>query len=321
MNSTSHKPRSAGSSFQLGGAFGIPIRVHWSFLGVIALVWFTSGLSLEMLIFLIAVFAAVLVHEFGHGLMAKRHGLKVPEIIFWSMGGKTHIEMVEDSRVEMQVALAGPGVNLILASLCALTGLAPFLIGQEGAVTPGGFIHTPLGAFALVNLTLGIFNLLPAFPMDGGRILRAWFARDGDWLSATERAVKIGRYVSLGGLLLSVALGYGTRFLCILPVLALYLQLAGARELMEMRTRKTGSPFSPGGFQFSVFGRQPGGAGQAGPGPMFEARDAEWEEDDAPHTQIDVESSRDGGSSGGGFSEADIERMEKFRGPLDNLDD
>src|SRR5262249_29872813 len=137
-------------------------------------------------------FGVVLLHELGHSLMARRLGVHVVDITLWPLGGLARMaEIPESSRVEGLIAIAGPAVNFALAGL-GLGALPPRPLQRA----PAWLSHLWL-PFLGVNLFMGTFNLIPAFPADGGRLLRAWLARGGDWLGATETAVRIGRGISV----------------------------------------------------------------------------------------------------------------------------
>jgi Zn-dependent protease len=213
-------------SFKIGTAFGIPVRLHWSFLLLLALL---VGSRLFPAVVILT--GCVLLHELGHGLVARRFGIRVLDISFWPLGGMARMSaMPEEPRVEALVAIAGPAVNFALAGLA----LAVFLVMSLAGASVDAVAL--VGMFGGLNLTLGTFNLLPAFPMDGGRILRAWFARRTDWVSATERAVRAGRGVALGMLLISIPLSFALpQMFCALPLIALFVWIAGGRELLAVR--------------------------------------------------------------------------------------
>ncbi len=243
-------------SFQIGRLFGIPIRLHWTFLILLYVFAVGSDRPLtETVVFLGGVCLAVLLHEIGHALVARRFGIQVVEITFWPLGGMTNMTRVpEDARIEGLIAAGGPVTNLVLAALSVPAWMLASAAELDGLAAASA-------TFLGVNLLLGTLNLVPAFPMDGGRILRAWLARSRDWVSATEQAVRVSRFVLLsliGFALLSPLLGlrvftaFGT--LCILPVMVLFLWYAGMRELMAVRLRHGRSPFGRAG----AFRRGPG---------------------------------------------------------------
>lgn len=182
-------------SWKLGRFAGIDAYVHASFLLLMGwAAWAAyqgagSGLAALMgVVFLVGVFASVLLHEFGHALTARRFGIRTRRIVLWPIGGVAQLEgQPRTPRQELLIALAGPAVNFALAAgLWSLTALG---------ILPGGGLVTSL---LLANLTLGVFNLLPAFPMDGGRVLRALLATRVGGLRATNIAVKIGKVAAAG---------------------------------------------------------------------------------------------------------------------------
>jgi Zn-dependent protease/CBS domain-containing protein len=178
---------------------GIPVYVHGTF-AVMILFFLMSGLfqgrgvtaALASVAFILAIFATVILHELGHALTARHFGIRTRDITLLPIGGIARLERMPDvSRQELWVALAGPAVNVLIAIVC----LALFVggTGQMPMVTlyPGetGFV----GRFTAVNLTLALFNLVPAFPMDGGRVLRALLAEYFNYVRATEIAARIGQ--------------------------------------------------------------------------------------------------------------------------------
>jgi Zn-dependent protease len=177
-------------SFDLFRVFGIPVRVHTSLI----LFLLFGGLFLspgngavgfvKTFAMLAFVFACVLLHELGHSLVALHHGVPVSRITLYPLGGVASLaRMPREPRKEFEITLAGPLVNFALATL----------FGVMHLVWPNGFWIT----LSRINLGLGIFNLLPGFPMDGGRLLRAFLARKRPYLQATRIAVEVGRSVAL----------------------------------------------------------------------------------------------------------------------------
>ncbi len=243
----------SSNSLLLGRVFGIDVRIHYLWFLLPLLAMSQPGL----LPLLIGLFIAVFLHELGHSLVAMHYGIKVIDITFWPLGGMARMSRIpEDSKIEAWIAIAGPAVNFVLAILCGVLGTFFGVIGM-------GFLTGPLFAFAIANVVLGGFNLLPAFPMDGGRILRAALGSRMDWVAATENAVRVGRYIAFAMLFL-------TFYNCTFPLLAVFIWWAGTQELMGVRMRHGISPLA--GLKFGAFGGAPGfdGAG-------FEAADAQAE--------------------------------------------
>jgi Zn-dependent protease/CBS domain-containing protein len=189
-------------SAKLGRFAGIDVYVHATFLLLLAWVvwryWSTTGtlagagaeIALVLLLFL-----CVLLHEYGHALTARRFGIGTRSITLLPIGGLALLErMPRDPRQEILVALAGPAVNLVIAALLYLLLLA----GGTGGAPLHLVSATLLPTLIAANLVLAIFNLLPAFPMDGGRVLRAALAMRMDRVRATRLAARIGQGLAVG---------------------------------------------------------------------------------------------------------------------------
>lgn len=189
---------------------GVDIRIHVTFLLLIYLVgmsyWNQQG-TVEAVIsgvaFILALFLCVVLHEFGHSLTARHYGIQTRSITLLPIGGVALLEkMPEDPRQEINVAIAGPTVNFVIAILLYL-----YLEVSSAGVTAGDPTLTE-ASFAyrlmIVNLILGGFNLLPAFPMDGGRILRATLALRMDHAIATRKAASVGQFLAIGMGLLGI---------------------------------------------------------------------------------------------------------------------
>jgi Zn-dependent protease len=189
-------------SWRIATVAGIPVYLHGTFLLLVAFLFLRDlGTGAEVaaavrgVLFLLAVFATVLLHEFGHALAARRYGIRTRDITLLPIGGLARLERVPDvPRQELWVALAGPAVNFVLA---AGTYLAGTLIGGLGAVRLDPAGGGPLERFITINLWLAIFNLIPAFPMDGGRALRALLAERYEYTRATEVAASLGQGLAL----------------------------------------------------------------------------------------------------------------------------
>jgi len=192
-----------GWSFSVGRLFGSELKVHVTF--VLLLVWI--GLSawlaqgpaaaVQNTVFVLALFACVIAHEYGHALMARRFGISTPDITLLPIGGMARLShMPEKPDQEIAVALAGPAVTLaIWLILTVVFGAdAGWSALTNQSVVPAGLIDQ----LALVNLYLLAFNLLPAFPMDGGRVLRAVLARSMGRRRGTEVAATVGKIFAVG---------------------------------------------------------------------------------------------------------------------------
>jgi len=185
-------------SFKIGRIAGTEIRVHLTLLLLLLWVAIASGAAaaLSAVILLLLVFGCVLLHEMGHVLVALRFGIMTPKIVLYPIGGIAWMKKIpKDPGQELLVALAGPAVNIFLAALAFLLlgGIVPANRNFEGF---------SVGTFAVallwINLVLGLFNLVPAFPMDGGRALRALLAMKLSYERATLIAVRIGEITGVG---------------------------------------------------------------------------------------------------------------------------
>jgi Zn-dependent protease len=196
-------------SWRVGSIAGIGLYVHATF--VLLLAWVaigeyqtsrSTGAALNGVLFVLAVFATVVLHELGHALTARRYGIRTRDITLLPIGGVARLErMPREPKEELVVALAGPAVNVVIAGLLYVwlffTGGVPAIV--DSASMGAGFLERTFAARLLaVNLWLVLFNLIPAFPMDGGRVLRAVLAmRSGDYAQATEAAARVGRFFAL----------------------------------------------------------------------------------------------------------------------------
>ena len=190
-------------SWQITKVAGIGIHLHVTFLvllGWIGVDAFSErrqwGDVFEGWAFILALFCIVVLHELGHALTARRFGIRTRDITLLPIGGVARLERLpEEPRQEMLVALAGPAVNVALAILFfAILGGARGLAHLTRIRIAGGPF---LASLMWVNLALALFNLLPAFPMDGGRVLRALLARRLNYARATNIAAAIGQFIAL----------------------------------------------------------------------------------------------------------------------------
>jgi Zn-dependent protease/predicted transcriptional regulator len=189
-------------SIPAGNIFGIELRVHLSFVALLAVVWLVEGAAsganqaFRVLALVALVFGSVVIHEIAHALVALHHGVGVRSITLLPLGGVTQLEDSSqrnlDPKREMRIAVAGPIVNVVLGVFVG-TGLLLFFPQVNIWGHPYIYSGNLLRSFVWGNLLLGAFNLLPAYPLDGGRVLRALFATRMDWLHATRRAVTVGQ--------------------------------------------------------------------------------------------------------------------------------
>ncbi|MFQ5694697.1 MAG: site-2 protease family protein [Terriglobia bacterium] len=188
-------------ALQLGQLYGISIRIHFTFLFLLAFLFLLNTLAhgwvsgLLSLLFIVLVFVCVLLHELAHAYVSVRYGLRVRSITLLPIGGLAMLEdLPREPRQEIHIALAGPAANFVLAL---------WLAGLLVLVDPSALLRPSLSGAALLaslfwaNLYLGLFNLLPAYPLDGGRVLRAWLAGRMDYVDATHHAVGVGQVFSM----------------------------------------------------------------------------------------------------------------------------
>ena len=211
-------------SVQLAKISGIPVRVHWTFGLIFIWIYYTTQTSpgmksLSIFIWqaaiILALFLFVILHEFGHALTARKFGVKTLDIILSPIGGVARLDRMPPRPLhEFWVALAGPMVNLIIASSAVgiyllfdpgenfqkLSLMARLVLQPESNVFPGIFNQADkMFAFVIgMNTVLALFNLVPAFPLDGGRILRALLSIRFSRLNATRIAAYIGQLLVIG---------------------------------------------------------------------------------------------------------------------------
>lgn len=231
-------------SWRVGRIAGIDLYVHSTF--VLLLAWVAVVHYLERLrwadaagglLFIVTLFGIIVLHELGHALTARRFGIRTRDITLLPIGGVARLErMPEDPRQELLVALAGPAVNavlavVLLAILVPVSGLAAL---TNVAMVGGEF----LAKLVWVNVALALFNLLPAFPMDGGRVLRALLAMRMDYVKATQVAASIGQGMAL-------LLGFAGLFVNpFLVFIALFVWIGAAQEaaIVQMKSALGGIP-------------------------------------------------------------------------------
>ena len=226
-----HEPPATPGAFQVATIAGIPIRIHFTFpLLLLLLAWVEaqqSGQVLLQLLFVLTLFGCVLLHELGHALVARSYGIRTTDITLYPIGGVARLQSMGSPNQEFWIALAGPLVNLAIAAtlwlvLVGLTGQPP----TANVLGEGAFLQRVF----IANIILAVFNLLPAFPMDGGRILRAVLAQRLGKVRATEIAATVGQvFAVLFGIfgLLSLNL--------VLVLIAFFLFIAAAGEAAALQ--------------------------------------------------------------------------------------
>ena len=204
-------------SYKLGSIRGIPIKLHVTFLIILVIfIWIFAVQEFEIFGFFIGFggmniptwlkylfsaiasvlfFSTVLFHELSHSLVAKSYGIKIGSITLFALGGVAQMEeMPRDPRMEAKMAAAGPAFSL---GIGILSYAIYYLFGPVSSTASGETITNAaliiVGIIAFYNIILGLFNLIPAFPMDGGRILRAFFAMRMPYIEATKKAVAVSK--------------------------------------------------------------------------------------------------------------------------------
>jgi Zn-dependent protease/CBS domain-containing protein len=227
-----------GSSFRMFTIAGTDVRLHPTFLLVLVWVGVVYGLqggisaAIYGLVFITLLFVCVTLHEFGHIFAARRYGIRTPDVTLLPIGGVASLErMPEKPSQEIVVALAGPAVNLVIAALLSLilgARLDPTRIADlQHAHTGEGLLVQIAGA----NIALALFNLIPAFPMDGGRVLRALLTTRMGFARATRVSANIGQG-------LAVVLGFIGLFgnpMLVLVAVFIFMAAAGEAGFVQAR--------------------------------------------------------------------------------------
>lgn len=225
-------------SLRLGRYRGIDLFVHWTFLVVVGWIAMSSLLAGKGLLtalmgvgFVLLIFACVVLHELGHALVAARYGIGTLDVTLLPIGGIARLERLpDDPHEELWVALAGPVVNVaIAAALLILSNLLQAVAAARDVVAASVQL---LGDLMWINLGLAAFNMLPAFPLDGGRVLRSLLAMRLDRVEATQFAAALGKsFAILIGLL-------GLFFNVLLLVVAIFVYFGADYEArLSRRTR------------------------------------------------------------------------------------
>lgn len=236
-------------SIRVARIAGIPLGIHPLWFAVVALITWSLGAAYYPeeiagiaplaayalgLASALLLFASVVLHELGHALVARRYGIRIEEIDLWLLGG---VAVMRDGarrpREEMRFALAGPAVSVVIAVVC---GAIALLLSYTSLTAAQALLEYQ----AAVNLLIVAFNMLPAFPLDGGRVARAFlWARKGDKVAATVVAAALGRvfafgFIALGAVALAVGIPSGFWF----ALVGLFLLLASRAEVEQARIQE-----------------------------------------------------------------------------------
>jgi Zn-dependent protease len=231
------------SSYKVAEVMRIPIRLHITLIVFLPLLilYVASAVELNLLLALLAVagfFASIALHELGHAAVAMRYGCGVRQILLMPIGGVAQLSHIPDSpRAEIWIAIAGPAVSLALSIVC-------FLLAIPLGGLPLGGLARVFTVWSAINLVLVLFNLLPSFPMDGGRVFRALMTPRIGRLRATYIASRVGRFMAI---LFGV---FGAlRFDFILMAIAFFIHRAATAEYLMVQVqeaRRVEPPPHPG---------------------------------------------------------------------------
>jgi Zn-dependent protease/CBS domain-containing protein len=215
-------------SFKIGSVWGIPIELHITFILLMGAVFVLSYPQLYLFILILFLFVFVLVHELAHSIVARHYNIKVRKIVLYPIGGVSEIEEItEKPSIEWRMAVAGPLASFAIGGILLALGQ---IIQIEMPYAPISPSLSTAGSLTLdlayLNLILGAFNLIPAFPMDGGRVFRAFLAEQMKYSDATKYASYIGRLFGI----IMVIVGVFYNFWLVIIGVFIYI---GASEEME----------------------------------------------------------------------------------------
>ena len=239
--------------YTIGRIAGTEIKVHVTF--VLFVAWVALGeyraggppAAVYATVFLLALFLCIVLHEFGHILMARRFGVRTPDVILLPIGGVARLERIPDEpKQELLIALAGPAVTLAIAVALYLvilfTGHNPAL--RDPTLGGLGFAERLM----MVNVYLLLFNLIPAFPMDGGRVLRALLASRLGMVRGTRLAATLGQILATVGGLYGISTSQP-----ILILVAFFVFLGASSEASAVEARAAGEGFNVGRMMVTNF--------------------------------------------------------------------
>ena len=236
-----------GGSFRIFRAYGVEVKIHWTFFllfvffgGYGYLLGGTVLGAVFMMALISVLFVFVLLHEFRHAVVAIRQGIEVPDITLLPIGGLARLKtMPEKPWDEVKIAIAGPLVNVALAAVLygvsvLVFGVSPLTLPSPEVLASGtssvGLIFSYL---AFMNIILGVFNMIPAFPMDGGRILRGILASRFGPVRATDISSTVGQIFAFGFFIFGLLSG-----LFLLALIAVFIFFGAGGEAQMVRQRE-----------------------------------------------------------------------------------
>lgn len=227
-------------SLRLGRILGIDVYVHLTFFLLLAYIVFANyfetrdwSIAVREMLFVTIVFTIVVMHEYGHALAARAFGVGTHDITLLPIGGVARLERIpENPMQELIIAIAGPAVNVVLAAICFAIVVVRQELPESMATNP--MMEGPIALRLLsVNIMLVVFNMIPAFPMDGGRVLRALLAMVTNRVQATQIAAAVGQIVALGFGFIGL---FGNPMLVFV---ALFVWIGAAQEAADVVQRST----------------------------------------------------------------------------------
>ena len=227
-------------SYRIASVAGIQVRIHLTFLlllGFYAWIYYTEGglkAAADGVAFTLLIFLCVLLHEFGHAFAAKAFGIRTPDITLLPIGGVARLErMPANPWQELVIAIAGPAVNVVIALVIILLNRGVLPLHEFGLIDSAS--GNLLVKLLFVNILLVAFNVIPAFPMDGGRVLRALLATQMRYVAATQMAARVGQIIAVLFVLASLTSWGGP----MLVLIAAFVFLGAQQELTYARLRDT----------------------------------------------------------------------------------
>jgi Zn-dependent protease/CBS domain-containing protein len=231
-----------GGSFKIGRAFGIDLKVHWTFFLLLAFFAFAgyqgSGSLTNALIttvVILALFLCVVLHELGHSLVAQRLGIEIKDITLLPIGGVARLTSLPERPMdEVKIAVAGPLVNVVLAPIFFAIGivLGASPLDPANILQGGNSVGQIFAYLGLINVALVLFNLIPAFPMDGGRVLRGLLASRLGAVRATDISSAVGQFFAIGFFLIGLLSG---NFLLALVAVFIFFGASGEAQMVRQR--------------------------------------------------------------------------------------
>src|SRR3712207_3371879 len=236
-----------GGAFKIGRVAGIDLKVHWTFFLLLAYFAFAgyqgSGSVINALVtalVIVALFVCVVLHEYGHSLVAQRLGIEIEDITVLPIGGVARLKSLPDKPWdEVKIAVAGPLVNVVLApiffAIALLLGASPLDIAN--IVQGGNSLGQIFAYLGFINVALVLFNLIPAFPLDGGRVLRGLLATRLGAVRATDISSAIGQFFAFAFFLIGLL---GGNFLLALVAVFIFFGASGEAQMVRQHAQKIG---------------------------------------------------------------------------------